>query len=165
MRLILVRHAEAVSREADGVRSDFDRPLTDHGRAQALTLATTLKARGVGPELILTSPLVRAVQTGEPLVETLTPGKEAVVTDWLAQDGLRPKKLSRFVVAQGADPVILVGHEPDLSEYAAWLLDGEDGCVEFEKAGAACIFCPHTVARGGGTLEWLVPPTWFMPAG
>lgn len=165
MRLILVRHAEAVPREADGVRSDFDRELTDHGRAQAAALADALKARGLAPGAVLTSPLVRAVQTAGPLAAALTPGKEAVVTEWLAQDGLRPKKLSRFVIEQAADPVVLVGHEPDLSEYAAWLLDGEDGCVEFDKAGAACVFCPHTVARGGGTLEWLVPPGWFMPTG
>ena len=44
MKLILVRHAEAVDLGTDGVASDFDRPLTDLGRRQAAGLATALKA-------------------------------------------------------------------------------------------------------------------------
>lgn len=163
MRLILVRHAEAVPREMEGVASDFHRPLTDHGRKQSDALANALKAREIVPGVILSSPMVRAVETAEPLAKILTPGKEIVVTEWLAQEELRPKKLSRTAAEQAADPVVMVGHMPDLGEYAAWLLDADDGSIDFDKAAAASINCPDGIWKGGGVLEWLVPPGWFIP--
>lgn len=165
MRLIVVRHAEAVPLETEGIASDFHRTLTDHGRKQAAALAEALKRQGVFPKVILTSPLVRAVETAEPLARELTPGQEYVVTERLASGEVKPKKLSRTVLEHSNEMVVVVGHMPDLGEYIEWLLGAEDGAIGFEKAAAACILCPHAVAKGGGTLEWLVPPTWFMPPG
>ena len=91
------------------------------------------------PDLILSSPLVRACETAEPLAKELTPGKEFVITERLAAGELRPKKLSRAVLEQATEMAVLVGHMPDLGEYAEWLLDAEDGSVGFEKAAAASV--------------------------
>jgi phosphohistidine phosphatase len=73
MHVILVRHAEAVNVGEDGVSTDFDRHLTPHGREQAAKLADAFAARGVGPSVVVTSPLVRAKQTAEPLLRLLPP--------------------------------------------------------------------------------------------
>lgn len=159
MRLLLVRHAEAVPLATDGISSDFHRPLTDHGKVQAAALAEALKARGVGATVIVTSPLIRAVETAEPLVAALTPGKEFVITERLASGELKPKKLSKLAFELGGTPV-LVGHMPDLGEYAGWLTGG--AAVDFDKAAVACINCRHEIAKGAGVLEWLVPPAWFV---
>ena len=161
MRLLLVRHAEAVPLATDGISSDFHRPLTDHGKVQAAALAEALKARGVSVSVVITSPLIRAIETAEPLVGTLTPGKEYVITERLACGEMKPKKLSKLVFETGGLPV-LVGHMPDLAEYANWLIGAGGEGVDFDKAAVACINCRHEIAKGAGVLEWHVPPAWFM---
>jgi phosphohistidine phosphatase len=160
MRLLLVRHAEALPLGTEGIADDFHRPLTDLGRKQAGDLAAALKARGVPVSVIVTSPLVRAVETAEHLLMALTPGKEFVVTERLSCGEMKPKKLSKLVFELGGSPV-LVGHMPDLAEYAGWLLGTEGDAVDFDKAAVACINCRHVIARGAGQLEWLVPPAWY----
>jgi phosphohistidine phosphatase len=162
VKLILVRHAEAVELGQAGAMTDYDRPLTEQGRKQAAALAAALKAKGIQPAAIVTSPLVRAIQTGEPLVADLTPDRQPVVTDRLAQGTLKPKKLSKAVEEVGGEVLILVGHQPDIGEYAGWLLGSEEGSVAFEKSAAACIECGDEIEKGVGMLEWLVPPAWFM---
>jgi phosphohistidine phosphatase len=163
MKLILVRHAEAVELGADGVATDFDRPLTELGRRQASALAAALKARGVQPQAILTSPLVRAVQTAEPLAAELTPGTPAAVNDWLVIGELRPKKLTRAAAEVGS-VVVLVGHQPDMGEYLEWLLGPAGDNIKFAKAAAACVAVGGDAQAGSGVLEWFVTPLWFMPS-
>ncbi len=159
MRLLLVRHAEAVPLAGDGISSDFHRPLTPTGQMQATALGESLKARQIFPSVIVTSPLVRAIETAELLVKALTPGKEFLVTERLASGELKPRKLSKLIGEFDGTP-LLIGHMPDLSEYAGWLIGG--GQVDFDKAAVACIHCRHEVAKGAGVLEWLIPPAWFL---
>jgi phosphohistidine phosphatase len=165
MKLILVRHAEAVAKGDNGVAKDHDRPLTETGREQARKLATAFLAHGVTPGAVVTSPLVRAVETAEPLLPLL-PGseKEPVLCDYLAMGELRPKKLARLVADLGVETVILVGHNPDLSAYAGWLLGADETAIELEKGAAALIEFDGEVEKGAGRLGWLVTPGWFMGA-
>jgi phosphohistidine phosphatase len=165
MKLILVRHAEAVAKGDNGVASDFDRPLTENGREQARKLATALLAHGVAPSAVLTSPLVRARETAEPLLPLLPgPEREPVVTDYLAVGELRPKKLAKLIADVGSETVILVGHNPDLSAYAGWLLGTDETAIELEKGAAAFIEFDGEVEKGAGRLGWLVTPGWYMGA-
>src|SRR3989338_8240474 len=79
MRLYLIRHAEAVPHGAPGYPQDAQRPLTHEGRAQALAAGEALKRLQVAPDVLLTSPYVRAVQTAEQVAKGLglrTPAKE-----------------------------------------------------------------------------------------
>jgi phosphohistidine phosphatase len=161
MRLLLVRHAEALPLGTDGIADDFHRPLTEFGRRQAQALAAALKARGTPVSVVVTSPLVRAVETAEHLLTALTPGREFVVTERLACGEMKPKKLSKLVFELGGSPV-LVGHMPDLADYAGWLIGTTGEGVDFDKAAIACINCRHEIAKGSGQLEWLVPPAWFL---
>jgi phosphohistidine phosphatase len=163
MQLVLVRHAEAYPLGEQGATSDFDRPLTDLGRRQATALAAAFQARGIVPAVVLPSPLVRAVQTAAPLLEQLAGENHAPeTTELLSPEGYGPKRLSKFVTRFEAGPVVLVGHNPSISDYARWLLNGEAGAVEMDKAAAALIDCPDGPGKGGGVLRWLVSPEWFM---
>jgi phosphohistidine phosphatase len=104
MQVYLVRHAEAASGEPDELRS-----LTPAGREVARALGEQLAADGVRPDAILTSPLLRARETGA-AVGRLAPGATA--------DDLRA------VVAGRGEIVVVVGHQPDCGQiYAA--LTGE----------------------------------------
>ena len=160
MRMLLVRHAEAVPL-MEGIASDFHRPLTDLGKRQAAALGEAVKARGVPVTQVVTSPLVRAIVTAEILLNILTPGKEFVVTERLSCGELKPKKLSKLAFELGGSP-LLVGHMPDLADYAGWLIGTDGDGVDFDKAAIACINCRNEIAKGSGQLEWLVPPAWFM---
>lgn len=158
MNLILVRHAEAVPH---GTTDDELRELTPHGRIQAAALAAALAARGVTAGAVVSSPLVRARQTAEALAERFTDGR-VTETPYLSIDKFKKRRLTAFAAVQGQETVVLVGHQPSLGEYAAWLLGAEKTAVPFEKAGAALIRFERSAAKEDGELVWLVTPEWFL---
>lgn len=109
MRLVLVRHAEAAPGSPDELRT-----LTDEGRAQARALGERLRREGIHPDVVLSSPLVRALETADALDlgkpeadERLAPGLTADVV--------------RAVVAERGGTVVVVGHQPDCGGIAAAL--------------------------------------------
>ena len=110
MRLYLVRHAEAAPGHPDELR-----PITPHGRAQARAVGKSLRA--ARPALVLTSPLLRARETGAAIAKET--GAELRVDERLAP-GADVESLVE-AVAGGPDPVVAVGHQPDCSEIATAL--------------------------------------------
>ena len=114
IRLVLVRHAEAAPGSPDELRS-----LTPEGHEQARRLGERLRAEGIAPDAVLSSPLLRARETASDLgfgppdaVEALGPG----ATD---ED-------VRAAVADRGETVIVVGHQPDCGRIAAALGYGEE---------------------------------------
>ena len=125
MRLVLVRHAEAAPGSPDELRT-----LTSEGREQAQQLGNRLRAQGIEADAVLTSPLLRARETGEAL------GYGAVE----ALDALAPGATDedvRAAVAGRGETVIVVGHQPDCGRIAAALGDGTEPA--FPPAGAAVL--------------------------
>jgi phosphohistidine phosphatase len=124
LRLFLVRHAEAESGEPDELRR-----LSSEGREQAQALGKRLADQGIQPDALLTSPLLRARETGEALAqqlgctnepsEALAPGADAATI--------------RSAVEGRGETVIVVGHQPDCSQIAAELGDGTE--PRFPPAG------------------------------
>lgn len=102
MRVFLVRHAAA----APG-NPDEQRRLTTQGRAEAATLARRLA--GTKPDAVVSSPLLRALQTAEIVAEAA--GVEAAVHPGLAP-GATEESL-RDAVAGHGDTVVAIGHQPD----------------------------------------------------
>jgi phosphohistidine phosphatase len=95
MDLFIIRHAEAQPLGEGGIQDDADRPLTAEGHAQCGPLAAALSRHGVRLDRIITSPLLRARQTAEGVLEDLThPKPELHISDHLAPGGKR-KKLTR----------------------------------------------------------------------
>lgn len=133
MKLLLIRHGEAVDAGPDV--SDRHRWLTARGRAETGVSGSHL--RGDPPTAILTSPLVRAVQTAE-IIATLAPAGSAVsVLAALGNGDHRP--IVRFVEAWSGDgPLALVGHEPTLSEVLMTLLP-QARWSGFEKSAVAAL--------------------------
>lgn len=129
MRLYLVRHAEAAPGEPDELRS-----LTPAGRRQAQELAERLRADGVAPDAIITSPLLRARETGEALAEAT--GAELQPDERLAPGATEEDV--RAAVAGRGETVVVVGHQPDCGRIAAALTGGEEprfpaaGCVKLD---------------------------------
>lgn len=161
MDVYLIRHTEAVERDPSGTTADEDRPLTDAGRAQAEQLARALLARGVRIDRLLVSPTVRTRQTAEPLVGAWGLGGNAVVeTPELAPEG-KMRKLVKRISAQPAASIGLVGHRPDLNQFAAWLIGTKKARIALDKGGVALVRVDgEELEKGSGELIWLLPQGW-----
>jgi phosphohistidine phosphatase len=162
MKLVLIRHAEAEPMSPTGPRTDFDRKLTPLGHAQSKTLAESLKRIGCVPGIILTSPLVRSLETASILADIITPDREPIECQWLALGERRPKRLTKTVTEFGAATTFLIGHMPDLAAYAGWLLGTHDEAIDFDKAAAALVKFPGAPGKASAELKWLVPPAWYQ---
>lgn len=163
MNLYVIRHAEAVDRRTDGIERDYDRPLTEHGANQAHALGTALRERGWVAETVVSSPLVRTMQTTEQLLDAWGRHPNEIVTcDFLACGEMRRRKLSKFLEGLGVGSIAIVGHMPDLAEYLGWLLGTDGQQVPLEKAAAALVRFNGPPAKGDGELAWVVTPEWFM---
>jgi phosphohistidine phosphatase len=118
MLVFLVRHAHAEKGEPDAVRA-----LSQRGRDEAGALAKQLAEHDARPELVLTSPLVRARQTAEAIADAI--GVELRVDERLSPGATAELVRAAIREVDGDGPVAVVGHQPDLSEVAFELI-GED---------------------------------------
>ena len=156
--LYLLRHAHAGDPAAwDG--PDEKRPLSDKGEKQAERLGRFLASVGFAPDVILTSPKVRAARTAEIVAEHL--GLKVGFDDRLA-GSFGPGELDALLRDAG-DPVrpVIVGHDPDFSELVATLCDTSR--APMRKGAFARIDVERPIQPGGGTLRWLVPPDLLKP--
>lgn len=153
MKLFFLRHG--IAQDADGRISDYDRALTEEGRAQLATIAQGLLRMGVKPELILTSPLVRARQTAEIVAPVLD--SPLRVADEL-QLGCTLDDLQRLLGRVQHDSVMLVGHEPDFSSMAARLINADERGIVLKRAGLIRVEVQGRPQAGRGRLSALLTP-------
>jgi phosphohistidine phosphatase len=128
VRLYIVRHAEADPGEPDELRR-----LSPEGRRVARELARSLAAEGVRADAILTSPLLRARETGAELAKEL--GASAEPDDRLAP-GATADDVREAIAGRG-ETVVVVGHQPDCGRVAAELSGGPE--PRFPAGGHAVV--------------------------
>ena len=161
MDLYFLRHAIAVTADEPGIQTDDDRPLSSKGIKRIRKAAKGLKRLEIPFDAVLTSPLLRASQTADIVAQAL--GLEA----YLEQiSGLAPESsvdhlmfgLSRF---QNREHLLLIGHEPLLSETISFLLAGKSGMnlkVDLKKGGLCRIEIDGLPPAKPGTLHWFLAP-------
>jgi phosphohistidine phosphatase len=156
MEIFLVRHGIAVDREGDG--PDAFRPLTGKGRRRFRKTARSFARLGCKLDLILTSPLVRAVQTAEILAGETKHGDVAVLEEldpkFDANDLL--KALAKR--ANGSRSVAIVGHEPQLSSVLATLAAVEAENLDLKKGGIVRLEIAAPSRRGSAEAIWSLKP-------
>ncbi len=158
MFLFIVRHAIAVPHGTPGVPED-DRPLTEEGIEKMKKVAVGLKGLNVRPDIILTSPLVRARQTADILRRTLGGKVPPVTCDALSPSGNRQEVYQALQQHSKLDSVVLVGHQPSLGEIAGEVAWGSpEKYVELKKGGVCCIQIDDLQPIPRGTLVWLATP-------
>lgn len=156
-RIHLVRHAHAGDPlKWDG--PDALRPLSRKGRRQAAALGALLDAAGVHPGRIISSPKLRARQTADIIGSAL--GVAADLDDRLAED-CDLRDLEDLVTETGAPEVMVVGHDPYLSELFSVLVGGER--LRMPKGAIATIDVQRPLRPDSGSLCWFVPPS-IVPA-
>ncbi|MDX3539179.1 histidine phosphatase family protein [Streptomyces sp. MB09-01] len=117
-RLLLVRHAKAVPKH---VAEDFERSLSDRGRADAPEAGRWLAESGFELHLVLCSPARRTRETWE-LIAPALPDVPPVVYDERLYNAARDT-LAAVLAEQGAglSHVMLVGHNTGIHELATSL--------------------------------------------
>ena len=140
MRLYIVRHAIADPHGTPNVKDD-DRSLTAEGVRKMQDAAEGLRRLGYIPDLIYTSPLVRAARTAEILREVFGRGLEAKNLPALAPSGARDEVYRAIASSwKTYNSLMIVGHQPSLGEIAREILGGsQEDFIEFKKGGACAI--------------------------
>jgi phosphohistidine phosphatase len=152
--LYLVRHARSVGNMGD--LGDEGRYLSAEGRSEAIQTGSALGARGVTPDLVLASPLVRAVQTAELLASALSFGGE-VRSSLAMAPGVGPEVLLREIPSNSVQ-VLAVGHMPDMRVRTAYFLGRSLREVpSFTTSMVVCLSTKKT-APGNFAFEWAYLP-------
>ncbi|HEY3018303.1 MAG TPA: histidine phosphatase family protein, partial [Gaiellaceae bacterium] len=112
---------------------DALRPLTSAGREQARTLGKQLAADGVRPDVVLTSPLLRARETGAEIARATG---TSIEPDERLAPGATADDVRSAVEGRG-ERVVVVGHQPDCGQIAAALTGGEE--PPFPAAGMCVV--------------------------
>ena len=154
MQLYFLRHGEA---DWPGwTKPDDERPLTDFGKKEVRQVAKFLDRLKANPDLIVSSPLPRALQTAEAAAEQL---KTKLCQDKALEPGFGISELSDVLKRHASKALMLVGHEPDFSSVISALTGG---FIKMSKAGIALVDLDPETQKG--RLLWLFPPKFARKA-
>lgn len=154
MQLYFLRHGEA---DWPGwTKPDDERPLTDFGKKEVRQVAKFLNRLKVKPDLIVTSPLPRALQTAEVAAEQL---KTKLRQDEALEPGFGISELRTVLKRHRSKVLMLVGHEPDFSSVISALTGA---CLKLSKAAVALVDIDQEAEEG--RLLWLFPPKFARKA-
>lgn len=117
--LILLRHATA--RPAAAGESDFDRPLTARGQAEAQGVGDFLAQNGFKPDAVVCSAAVRTESTARALIRRLTASSPQLIADRELYETTAGAFLARVQALAPLRRVIAVGHNPTLEALGSWL--------------------------------------------
>ena len=154
MILYLMRHANAgVLRE--NPEQDVKRALVKEGKEQCMLMGRILGALGVQPEVIVSSPLKRSLQTAQFVGTELGYDSKVEVStalgltaDYAAFQTLIEKYADR-------ESVLMVGHNPNLFKFLGRLITGNGGAgVRMRKGSVACL----DLSKHPPLLRWLIDP-------
>jgi phosphohistidine phosphatase len=150
MKLYLVQHAKAVSKDIDP-----GRPLTGEGRRDIQKVAAFIEALNLEVDLLWQSGKTRAVQTAEVLA-----GVVKIKTKMTARGDLAPNDdvtaIKDELISSGHD-VMIVGHLPFLSKLTSLLLTGNAsaGTVAFQNSGIVAL---ERSTDNQCQINWMVTP-------
>ncbi len=114
MQLLIVRHAEAAPGSPDELR-----PLTAEGREHARSLGERLRAQGLEPDAVVSSPLLRARETAAALGLGDPEGDERLAP------GASPHDVRDAAAGRG-ETVVVIAHQPDCGRAVAALSGGPE---------------------------------------
>jgi phosphohistidine phosphatase len=118
--LFLVRHAK--SSRVDPSLSDHGRPINDRGKRDAPTMGRRLAQREVRPDLLVTSPALRALTTAQLFADEFGVRHKNIVVDDRLYASSAERLLEVIHTLDGKfDCVMLFGHNPEFAELASRL--------------------------------------------
>ena len=164
MDLYIFRHGKAEP-YGQGFSSDHLRPLTSKGRKRTKRSVNGMKAADVNVDLIVSSPILRARQTAEIVHKGLDLAEPIEFSDALASGSVR-EVMSAIQTYASLDGVLLVGHEPTLSELISTMSSGVYHVAFNLKPGGLCKLNVAALRFGQcASIEWFVTPKQLVAMG
>lgn len=161
MELFVIRHAIAEPLGKENEFSDEKRALTAEGRDRMREIVKGLVKFGVEFDLILTSPLARAVQTAEIVATAAGLTKKEIKQS----DNLSPGASADLLFAEikglaGVEAIALIGHQPDLGSLISRIIRSGAGplSIQLKKGSVCCLNVSETVPTLRGDMMWLLTP-------
>ena len=156
MNLYLVRHADAMP-VGGVVTRDSERRLSPRGEEDALLMGRALALLDPRVDVIVTSPLVRAIETGEIIGKEVSNHPIMHVSEHLAP-GFNGSALFRELLTLGAgSTIVAVGHQPDMSDFVSFLIAGSQPASVAMAAGSIAKLVVEE-SQPQGHLAWLLTP-------
>ena len=155
MRIYILRHGIAEEVRPGG--SDAGRALTEEGKQKLRQVLERARQAKVAPSLILTSPYKRAAETAEIAAGILGCKAKRVQTSALLPSS-SPLRVWKEVTGALAGDLMLVGHEPLLSNVAAFLLHCPGLVVDLKKGALVRIDLETPARVPHGVLKWMLTP-------
>lgn len=155
MNIYLVRHGQ--SEKASANKPDEKRELTSDGIIELQNSAKLWKQYINKIDIILTSPLLRAIQTAEIVKSIFNLDAEIFKETALINGGLT-KDLLNVVSAYGKEETVLVGHQPDIASHISRMIYHSEINLRIPPATIAKISFKSNLIIGEGKLEFLIPP-------
>lgn len=134
--IVLIRHAKSSWDNPEW--SDFERPLNKRGLRDAPFLADVLKAKGLNPDLILSSPAVRAITTAKIFAMHFDYNTIDIKIDvGIYEKG--QKHIAKLIatIDNKKNTVFIFGHNPDITSLAGFLTG--DYFENVPTCGIVCI--------------------------
>jgi len=161
MNLYLMRHGIALPQDDPSVTQDGDRPLSQKGIKRMREAAKGVRRLKIPFDGVLTSPLLRARQTAEIVASALDMETRLEEISGLAPESTVEHLLFGLTRYQDREHLLLVGHEPLLSDTAAHLLGGRqpaDLNLSFKKGSFCRIEIEGLPSVSPAKLHWLLTP-------
>ena len=165
MNLFVLRHGLAVEPETRGY-DDASRPLTSEGKSKLKAIATAMLKLDLKFDLILSSPYTRARETAEIVAQRLDLCDKLELTGSLQPNGDFRSLINLVGKRAPVENLLLVGHEPYLSELITLLVFGEsESVVVMKKTGLAKLAITSLKMGRCALLEWLMTPKQLVLIG
>jgi phosphohistidine phosphatase len=156
MVIFFLRHASAGKKRANP-KQDEKRPLDKDGIEQCREVGRALAVMDIQVDAIVSSPLKRCTQTAALVGNELGYEGSIRLDRALSPEATYPEFRALLQKNGKVDSLMVVGHNPNLSEFCSLLLSKgkEAGAIDFKKCGAARV--EHS-GKDGGELVWCITP-------
>jgi len=160
MKIYLVRHGIAYEPGSPGYEDDTQRPLTDKGREKINKVAHVLKRLSLKPDVILSSPYLRARQTAEILAKELKYKKDKIQFSESLLPTTKPESvIAEIIEKYNVEELVLIGHEPNLGLLISTLAAGDpDLAINVRYGSVCCLSADDFRIERRATIEWLLTP-------
>ncbi len=155
MKLYFLRHGPALSR-SEWNDPDSTRPLSADGKDAVRRVASAVESLVLDLDIVVTSPYERALATARIVAEAFSRPVPVAENRDLEPHRFTAAALEALLESQtGVASIMLVGHEPSMSEVLSEVIGGGDLVM---KKGALARVDLHSIARPRGELRWLLTP-------
>jgi phosphohistidine phosphatase len=156
MEIYLLRHG--IAEDGRAGTKDAERRLTAEGKKKLRAVLKRAQLAGAAPELILTSPYVRARQTAEIAQAVLAPDALVAETRALTPMARAEEAWEEIRIYGDRAQVLCASHEPLCGVLAGYLLRSPALEIDFKKGALMRVDVESAAPRPRGTLKWMLCP-------